>query len=467
MPKEGKSELLQRYEDMTQQGNLSYFDVDQFDEIAFLYEVKENYKEALQVVKNGLKQHPGNTDLLIKEAKYLLYLDNIEDAETKLSALPYEDEEVIMLKAELCLIKKEYVQAMQLLNSLLDNDNISSDLCLDVMSLLMDFDRMDEVIHFVDCAIKLLPDTTLVLRELASLYEEKEQFDLALDIYDQLLDKDPYSNSDWLNLAKIYAIKKDYEKSIEACDFALAIDETDINALSFKGYCLYDSKRYKEAIEIFKEYAVSEGNKSVAYELIAECYSVLKKPEEAIIYLLKALETNPEDVEICYQLATNYYEAGDINMAIEFLKKAIAIDDKDSTLFSFLGEIYLKQKNFKPAEDLLKKAVVLDAENEDAYMLLGDLKSMEDMPEEAIPFYQKVLDITPYNIKATLKLILAEYNSGNQVKAASLIKYLDDVILQEENTSKIPDDEKENIMQAKSMLDTLRDILRNNLGEKI
>ena len=48
--------------------------------------------------------------------------------------------------------------------------------------------------------------------------------------------------------------------------------EDDEAVLSFKGYCYYDSGQYDKAIEQFKEYAEVTKDKSVAYELIGECY---------------------------------------------------------------------------------------------------------------------------------------------------------------------------------------------------
>ncbi len=465
MPVEEGAELFRRYEDAKRHGSLSYFDVDEFDEIAFHYEIRENYKEALVAIRNGLKQHPDNPDLLVKEAKYLLYSGQTDEAEKKLAFILYDNDEVVMIKAELCFCKGDVKQATDLLNSLLNYENFSSDLCLDIICLFADYDKIPEMTDFANKALIKISDTADILRELATIYEEKEQFDLAVKMYDQLLDQNPYSNSDWLGLAKIYAIKRNYEKAIEACDYALAIDENDVNSLSFKGYCLYDSKRYDEAIEVFKEYAENNGNKNIAYELIAECYSALKKTKEAIFYLTRAYEMNPHDVETCYQLAVNYFSIKETQKSIDFLKRAIAIDDRDSSLFSFLGEIYLRQKDFKLAESYLKKAVFLDPENEEAYMLLGDLRTLQDVPEEAISYYNKVLNITPYDIKATFKLILAEYNAGNQEKAASLIKDLDRII--SENTSEIPENNKEDIIQAKNILETLRNILRNNLDGKI
>ena len=63
------------------------------------------------------------------------------------------------------------------------------------------------------------------MRELAHIYEDQQKNDEAIAIYNKLLDKDPYSHADWFDLARLLALRGKYDEAIEACDFALAIDE--------------------------------------------------------------------------------------------------------------------------------------------------------------------------------------------------------------------------------------------------
>lgn len=122
-----------------------------------------------------------------------------------------------------------------------------------------------------------------------------------------MLDRDPYSYVDWFNTAKIHALKKDYDKAVDACDFALTAKEGDETILSFKGYCLYDNENYAQAIEVFKELLDVIEDKSMIYELIAECFTKLEKNEDAIRYLDKALSYTPDNANLYYQQASNYY----------------------------------------------------------------------------------------------------------------------------------------------------------------
>ena len=84
--------------------------------------------------------------------------------------------------------------------------------------------------------------------------------------------------------------------------------ENEESIISFKGYCYYDSGQYEKAIEQFLEYESITKEKSVAYELIGECYVKLDDNNNALKFFHKALDIEPSNSNICYQLATCYYE---------------------------------------------------------------------------------------------------------------------------------------------------------------
>lgn len=86
---------------------------------------------------------------------------------------------------------------------------------------------------------------------------------------------------------------KHYDKAVEACDFALAVKENEESIISFKGYCYYDSGQYEKAIEQFLEYESITKEKSVAYELIGECYVKLDDNNNALKFFHKALDIEP------------------------------------------------------------------------------------------------------------------------------------------------------------------------------
>ena len=75
MSSKKSNELIERYEQMVSGAGSCYFDSDEIDEIADHYESKGQMPKALHAIEFGLKLHPDDVDLRLKQARYLLYLD--------------------------------------------------------------------------------------------------------------------------------------------------------------------------------------------------------------------------------------------------------------------------------------------------------------------------------------------------------------------------------------------------------
>lgn len=52
------SELIRRYEEMLRSGERRYFDAEDIEDIAYEYELSEQYQAALDVIEYGLQLHP-------------------------------------------------------------------------------------------------------------------------------------------------------------------------------------------------------------------------------------------------------------------------------------------------------------------------------------------------------------------------------------------------------------------------
>lgn len=75
------------------------------------------------------------------------------------------------------------------------------------------------------------------------------ELEAASTYYNQLIDMDPYNASYWVGLAKCRFAAEDSEKAIEACDFALAADETFGEAYAYRGHCYFYLNNSDAAIE--------------------------------------------------------------------------------------------------------------------------------------------------------------------------------------------------------------------------
>lgn len=425
MSSKRSNELIERYEQMLKGAASFYFDTDEIDEISDYYDSKGQLKKALEVIEFGLKLHPDNGDLLLKQARYLLFLDRVDEARSIMAGLADYGVDATLIRAELLFLDGRVDKGHALLLSLLDSDELREDICFDALDIYADYNCFGELIEFVEKAENRLPDSRELLREMAAICEERSEYEQAVTIYNKLIDKDPYSVADWFSLAKIEALLKHYDKAIEACDFALAVKEDDDSIVSFKGYCYYDSGQYESAIEQFLEYAAITKEKSVAYELIGECYVKMEDNENALAFFLKALDLDPSNPNICYQLATCYYDLGDVQKAIVYLKDTLSLDERDDEAHSFLGEIFLRQGDYEAAYRHLSRSLDLNGDDLETLRLKGETCLNLAYYDEAVSIFEAVVKEDVYDLQTRFNLVIAYARNNNEAEAERQMQIID------------------------------------------
>ncbi|MGB7284727.1 MAG: tetratricopeptide repeat protein [Candidatus Acidiferrum sp.] len=197
--------------------------------------------------------------------------------------------------------------------------------------------------------------------------------------------------------------------------------------------------KYDDAISLLQELETRNAEmKGLAHELGIAYY---KKSDfiNAILYLKKAREQNPDDAESEQLLGLSYYLAGRPSEAIPELEKVQTwypsanvdaayilgicyIQTKDypnarrafakmfdvpaesAASYLFTARMLLRQDFGPVAEDYARKAVALDAKLPLAHELLGELYLYHSQINEATSEFQKELEINPGYAAAYYKL---------------------------------------------------------------
>ncbi len=139
----------------------------------------------------------------------------------------------------------------------------------------------EEACDFVSRGLTLFPDNLILKNELCYILEAEGNVLQAIELCDELIDRNPFSYEYWFTLGRLQSMVGDYEKAIEAFDFALTCDDSDMELKILKAYCLYMNESYERAIE---EYQEIEGDEEVVRRiapLMAECFMKLERYEEA------------------------------------------------------------------------------------------------------------------------------------------------------------------------------------------
>lgn len=125
---------------------------------------------------------------------------------------------------------------------------------------------------------------------------------------------DPYNASYWVGLAKCRFAAEDSEKAIEACDFALAADETFGEAYAYRGHCYFYLNNSDAAIENY--------TKAIEYKAFP--------PEMGYMFLGMAYSNKGawQEADDCYQRVIDRFVAdgaGNSPLLIDtYTNKAVA-----------------------------------------------------------------------------------------------------------------------------------------------
>ena len=265
-------------------------DGDQLADISDWYASRSKFEEAQEAVTYGLQLHPGNTDLLVEQA--YLYLDtrNLQKAKQVLDSITEAyDPEVKMLKAELLLNEGQLEETRSLLATIEDADELGR-IC-EVVYLYLEMGYPDMAKEWMEKGEKTYSEAKEFMALQADYALATQQFDSAIKIYNQLLDIEPYNTPYWTGLAKCYFFQSKWNKAIEACDFALAADESDGEAYTTKAHSFFQLNNFDKSIENYKkamEYkAVSP---DMGYMFIGLCYSAKEDWEKANEYYDKVID---------------------------------------------------------------------------------------------------------------------------------------------------------------------------------
>ncbi|MCD7710292.1 MAG: tetratricopeptide repeat protein [Porphyromonadaceae bacterium] len=473
MDDEKVSELVKRYEEMLRNGEHLYFDTEDIEDIAGEYEYSERYQEALNVVEYGLELHPENPELLVYRAGYLLSLNRIDEAERQISAVESRTADALLIRAAIALARSDTSRAVTYIDALFDTDDFSTDVCLDAVDLLLDYECADNAVAFLQKACHCFSgdDKELLLRELARVYEDLQKNEEAIDIYNRLLDTNPYSYTDWCDLARLLDMQGRYAEAIEAYDFALAIDENNVEIMISKGCCLYDNGNAPAAMRLFEGVLAVAGDQSQTQAMLAACYSHMELYEKAVASLRQAIRfAECPDADLYYRLAENYYNLHDIPRTVESLRQAVEIDAYHVDAQLFLGELEKDSGEWEEAEKRFLFILEIDPENAFAHKMLAQVlehKSIscvngERYCQEAIAHYARAVELTRHtNVEMLLALAVAQFKYGDVQEAIALADAIESLVKDPEVLKRMND---ENLQELEAFTH-LKGFLRDELGK--
>jgi len=221
----------------------------------------------------------------------------------------------------------------------------------------------NDPVDFIMKKIVPLPEGTLKIddAELLAAFEEgtklyeQGQYQEALMIFEDFLEKNPTVDQVRINIANCYRNLGQYTKALT---------------------------EYQKLLDEINEKKDSPEDDQMTAGILADIGSIyvhLGDLETATQYFQQSIEINPNDEGLAFNVAEICFKQGESDKAITYYLLAIEINPTWSRPYPQLGYAYLNKGEYKAAVDSFKKFLELDPENPQAQTIRDLIPSIKKL----------------------------------------------------------------------------------------
>ncbi|MFA6778343.1 MAG: tetratricopeptide repeat protein [Paludibacteraceae bacterium] len=426
---------IRRYENSLLIGKDEYFDVDDIEALIDHYMEEDKQDTAMDIARLGLSIHPGNTDVKVMQARLFLDCGKVEEAEMLselLKSVEPNNPDVILLEGEVFLSKGMSDEAKKLFLKAISEDESYN---YNVAYAYFANANYNEAIPYFEKEIKKDPTGDMdMVADTAFCYQQTEQTEKAIALYEKELDIDPYMKDAWFNLGQLYFAQENFDKSAESFDYAHIVGD-DEQALLQKGNAFFQGNKLQCAIDAYKEYAATgDEAKKIALVFIGECYEKMSDIEKAKEYYEEAIADDETNIGALSGLCICCLEQNEYEKSIKYADLAIALDPSIAENWMYKAEGALNLNLLDIALSCYKKANELAPSFAEPLFAIGNIYIDIGNYEKALDYYNKGSMIDKTVDKISLYYAITYFKKGNHVLAHD---YLIAAILKDSETKDI------------------------------
>lgn len=422
---EAFKQLLHRYEEMLETGTSAYFEAEEIIDITEYYLLSHREEEASQCLKYALDLHPNSTEVLVFHAREKIYNKKIEEARQIETIIPDKsDSGVKFLHGELFIAESNMDEADKYFKDVFGDDDESY--WLDVAALFIDYDDPQRALEWLtSITSSSIVESRKFLQLKAESHMALGDVDLAKPMFEHLLDEDPYDISNWSLMAEAQFIEGSFKESIDSCDFALAIDSKDEQALRVKGNCLFTLDEFEEAHAVYEKLLSVNPLDDVTLLMDSVCLNRLERYQDALECLNRLCSMIEKDSpfysQIYVQMAYAYSGLKRLQEALNILDNAYTAGLSKVDCLFLKGDSYLENSYLEEAESCFSQAMEDDHENMELYMRILDSYLMNKQYEGLILLCEKLMQNETYRNKCYAPMAYSSFKLGKKV---DYIRYL-------------------------------------------
>lgn len=314
------------------------------------------------------------------------------------------------LEANRLKAKQEYDAAFDLLNHCLTINPQAASALYEVSQYYMFLKQVPQGQAALELAVANAPDNFWYCQALASLYQQQNQPDKAIDLLEAMVLRFPAKQDPLLALLDLYSQKEEYLKVISTLD-RLELKMGKNEQLSMEKFRIYlqmkdDKKAFREIESLVAEYPMD-----LRYQVVlGDVYLQNGKKQEAYDTYQKVLAAEPDNALALFSLAAYYDQTGQKELYAQqidtlLLNRKVPAETKLNVMRQFIIQNEQVGKDSIRVIDLFRQMTEMDTEDDQLRMLYAQYLSSKGMDEAAVPVLEEILHIDPANKAVRMTLL--------------------------------------------------------------
>ena len=265
--------------------------------------------------------------------------------------------------------------------------------------------------------------TTKETFALAVQNHQKNNLQVAENLYKKILKTNPNHASAHNNLGLIFHAYKDFQKAKSCYQKAIQIHPNYADAHNNLGLILKELGErnkarscYEKAIEIQPNFAQAHNSLGLVFYVVGEFQKARSSYE-------KAIEIQPNFVHAHNNLGIALKELGEYKKAISSYQKAIQIQPNHVGAYLNLGNVLQELGEYKKAKSHFEKAIEINPNFSSANLNLGVVFEELGEFQKAISCYEKALNLDPSSINAQANIANIYITQLNNLEKAISASY--------------------------------------------
>lgn len=287
---------------------------------------------------------------------------------------------------------------------------------------LQSLNRHEDAAAAFNAVIRLEPDFENINQVLADVFFALNNDKSALSYYLKILKTEPENTYVLYKIGSLHLKEIKYHEA-EGCFRQIILLKPNNpealfslgSALQLQGELDAAEKYYNQAIELRPDYFL-------AYNNLGILYKERKKFDVAINFFSKAVSYKADYAEAYNNLGYAYQILEKYDQALVAYKKLIKLKPNDSEAHYSLGLQYEALGRYSLAREHFSQASLMDADNIRYLYVLARVLSLEKKYDEAISYYERILEKDDSFIDAYISMGKVSLESGNRMLATDSFK---------------------------------------------